>query len=234
MEVIEHRRALLSDQLLFDILLSSGGIRVPDLIYPPRDEEGLQRLLDSIAQSQYDSLKKDCLVYFLLKWHQDGREERFKANRCIPPQFAALADAYWYLDSGVQVAKAVSLLSDARLNRDYASKILQAISLSPDSAALIRQYVRTAQPSLTEPDDLDLYTLALAENSFFDAWQFQRTFPETKEIRPRLWKKLVEWCIALNAYYSGTKTNPTKISPSPPAIIIRRIPAAQLRNDPLY
>ena len=55
----------------------------------------------------------------------------------------------------------MATLSDARLNRDYSSKILQAISLDSNSTRLILKYVRTVKPSLTEPDDLDLYVSAL-------------------------------------------------------------------------
>jgi hypothetical protein len=100
---IETRRAQLSDLLIFDILLSSGGVRHPDTYWPPTDPESLRRLLEVIEGSAYDTLKKDCLIYFLLKWHQDGREERFREDRCIPPQFAMLSDAYWHLDSGISV-----------------------------------------------------------------------------------------------------------------------------------
>jgi hypothetical protein len=100
---IETRRAQLSDLLIFDILLSSGGVRQPDTLWPPTDPASLRRLLEAIEESTYDTLKKDCLIYFLLKWHQDGREERFREDRCIPPQFAMLSDAYWHLDSGIHV-----------------------------------------------------------------------------------------------------------------------------------
>lgn len=208
----------MGDLLVFDILLSSGGIANSDTLYPPTDVTSLKRLLDAIELSQYDALKKECLVYFLLKWHQDGREERFQVERCIPPQFTALADAYWHLDAGINISvsltslrwefsrhsceilpksqRAVSILSDARLNRDYASKILQAISLAPDSTPLILKYVRTAKPLLTEPDDIDLYAIALAELNLLEAWKFQRTFNETDGTRSRLFKKIVEWCIS--------------------------------------
>lgn len=100
---IERRRADLGDVLIFDILLSSGGIREPDTVFPPSDVESLVRLLDAIESSHYDALKKDCLVYFLLKWHQDGRESKFQVERCIPPQFGSLADAYWHLDAGINI-----------------------------------------------------------------------------------------------------------------------------------
>ncbi|KAE9405035.1 hypothetical protein BT96DRAFT_812877, partial [Gymnopus androsaceus JB14] len=195
---IERRRATLGDTLLFDILLSLGGIREPDTLYPPNNAQALERLLDAISASTYDSLKKDCLVYFLLKWHRDGREKRFQRDRSIPPQFAQLAEAYWYLDAAVNVPTAVSLLSDSRLNQDYSSKILQAIAAAEDvdTHSLIVKYIRTAKPLLTEPDDLDLYLVALAHRSLFEAWQFQRSFNENDPTRSRLFKKMLEWCVS--------------------------------------
>lgn len=101
---IEQRRANLDDLLIFDILLRSGSVRSPDILYPPHNEQSLLRLLEAIEKSNYDTLKKDCLVYFLLKWHQDGREDRFAMQKSLPPQFTILADAYWHLDSGINVA----------------------------------------------------------------------------------------------------------------------------------
>ncbi|KIO14066.1 hypothetical protein M404DRAFT_61200, partial [Pisolithus tinctorius Marx 270] len=189
---IESRRARMADLLLFDVLLIRGGIRQPDMYYPPVDIFSLRRLLRAIDTSTYDILKKDCLVYILLKWYQDNRVARFQEEKCIPPQFAALADAYWHLDTGHHVAKAVSILADARLNRDYVSKILQALALDDHPSPLVVKYVRTAKPLLTEPQDIDLYTLSLADLSFLDAWQYQRTFPESSPTRTRLLHKLLE------------------------------------------
>ncbi|KJA23117.1 hypothetical protein HYPSUDRAFT_163737 [Hypholoma sublateritium FD-334 SS-4] len=194
-EQIRERRAAMLDGLLFDVLLMSGGIEEPYLVYPPDDPQSLQRLLDAIESSTYDTLKKDCLVYFLLKWHQDGRERTFEEQRCIPPQFVALSDAYWHLDTGINVPRAVALLSDARLNRDYASKIMHAISISSDSAALIRRYVQTAKPLLIEPLDIECYALALADSSVMEAWQFIRTFSEGDPMRARLLQKTLEWTV---------------------------------------
>lgn len=51
-----------------------------------------------------------------------------------------------------------------------------------------------------EPDDIELYALALAESSLLEAWQFQRTFHESNEVRPRLMQKLLEWCVARTYY----------------------------------
>ncbi|KDQ58648.1 hypothetical protein JAAARDRAFT_206519 [Jaapia argillacea MUCL 33604] len=193
---IETRRAQMSDLLLFDMLLSSGSVPRPDALYPPTDITTLRRLLDAIEESTYDALKKDCLIYFLLKWHGDGREVSFAEDRCIPPQFTVLADAYWYLDAGVDLEKAVALLSDRRVTRDFPSKILEALSLSEDPYPLVRRYVRTARPLLTQPNDMDLYIIALAESSLLEAWQWQRTFPENSDTRARLIQKILDWALA--------------------------------------
>jgi hypothetical protein len=103
-EQIEARRAQLSGSLVFDILLTTGGVQDPATIFPPSDVESLRILLNTITNSTFDALKKDCLVYYLLKWHRDGRESTFYYERCIPPHFVLLADAYWHLDTGIQIA----------------------------------------------------------------------------------------------------------------------------------
>lgn len=108
---IESRRARMSDLLIFDVLLIRGGIRSPDMLFPPADWASLTKLLDAIDETIYDILKKDCLVYILLKWAWDmdpketnpGWDVRYLQDRCIAPQFAALADAYWLLDTGTHL-----------------------------------------------------------------------------------------------------------------------------------
>lgn len=111
-ENIQIRRARMNDMLIFDILLSSGGIKEPWTCYPPQDVRSLKRLLTAIESSHYDALKKDCLVYYLLKWHQDGREVAFAEARSVPPQFTALADAYWHLDTGLDVSVRSAFLTN--------------------------------------------------------------------------------------------------------------------------
>src|ERR1700733_14670064 len=55
---VEARRAQMNDQLIFDVLLLTGGIQRPDTLYPPTDVPSLKRLLDAIRDSTYDTLKK--------------------------------------------------------------------------------------------------------------------------------------------------------------------------------
>lgn len=104
--------------------------------------------------------------------------------------------------------RGVSILADARLNRDYTSKILQAISLSPNPSPIIRRYIRTAKPLLTEPDDIDTYANALMESSLLEAWQYQRTFPEGSETRARLIKNILKWCLVRASLPIGLRGPP--------------------------
>lgn len=98
------------DRLLFDVVLHAGGLHDPPSHFPPSDANALTKLLRTIDGLNFDSLKRDCLVYSLLKWHKDGREELFREEKCIPPQFSALSDAYWCLDAGIDVEVSAFLL----------------------------------------------------------------------------------------------------------------------------
>jgi hypothetical protein len=100
LEAIKARRVKLSGKLIFDLLLSEAGILQPEKLFPPVDAESLKGLLDAIANSGFDQLKKSCLVYCLLQRYRDGRDEKFAADKCIAPQFITLVDAYCLLDAG--------------------------------------------------------------------------------------------------------------------------------------
>jgi len=120
--------------------------------------------------------------------------------------------------------RAVAILSDCRLNRDHTSKIMVALSISPGSEALIRRYVQTAKPPLVEPLDLEMYTLALADSSILDAWQYSRSFNESDEMRPRLLKKMLEWAVTrmfpqpIMCKYSDTHFSKLPANPRPAAL----------------
>ena len=115
--------------------------------------------------------------------------------------------------------RAVAILSDCRLNRDHTSKILVALSVSPDSEALIRRYVQTIKPPLVEPLDIEIYTLALADSSVLNAWQYTRSFSESDEMRPRLFKKVLEWAVTreVSLYSYFLKLTQTSTFPNCPA-----------------
>ena len=72
---------------------------------------------------------------------------------------------------------------------------MQALSLAEDPHFLIRSYIRTVKPLLTEPDDIDMYTIALAESNLLEAWSYQRTYSEGDDTRKRLVRKILDWCL---------------------------------------
>ncbi|KAH8113879.1 nuclear pore complex assembly-domain-containing protein [Phellopilus nigrolimitatus] len=180
---VQARRKAMSGVLFFDILLQLGGIDNVPSLYPPANLRALKRLLKAVEGASYDSMKRDCLMYYLLKWQMDGREVGYADEKCISPHYAALADAYWLLDTGFNLDNALSKLSDARIVKDYTTKIIETLNLSPDSGPLIRRFVRTCKPALRERCDL------------VAAWQYQRTFPDNFPTRKDLIHKLLTWAL---------------------------------------
>ena len=93
----------MSGLLFFDILLRLGGIDDAPSLYPPASVYELEHLLKAIRGASYDEMKRDCLIYYLLKQGCDGREVGYAREKVISPQYIALADAYWWLDSGLNL-----------------------------------------------------------------------------------------------------------------------------------
>ncbi|KAL5499060.1 hypothetical protein ACEPAH_1578 [Sanghuangporus vaninii] len=189
------RRAAMSGQLFFDILLRLGGIDDPASVYPPYNMHSLKVLIDVILDLSYDSMKRDCLVYYLLKQPQKGKEVSFAYERSISSQYVALTDAYWELDSGINLEGAISRLSDARIVKEHTTKIMETLALDSNSAFLIRKYVRTCNPALRELSDLERYIIATSEHSVLDAWKYQRNFPINHPMRKALLRKILEWTL---------------------------------------
>ncbi|KAF8587202.1 hypothetical protein K439DRAFT_1407858 [Ramaria rubella] len=197
--IILARRAAMSNELIFDLLLEQASIASPQSLFPPESPEALLYLLEAISNCHWDSLKKSCLYFYLLSHVSSDVAARYATTCAVPPQFIHLAHACFFLDcdSPEGPARAVALLSDARIVQDLSSKIIHTLSLAPQpmSSRLIRTYVRTAQPVLEAFEDLSIYLLALLEYSLADAWTFQRTFSETTPLRNRLFRTLLDGCL---------------------------------------
>ena len=97
--------------MFFVILLGLGGISDAPSFYPPANVTELEALLREIRGARYDDMKRDCLIYYLLKQGCDGREVGYAREKVISPHYIALADAYWWLDSGLNLDVRVHLLS---------------------------------------------------------------------------------------------------------------------------
>lgn len=91
----------MSGELFFDILLRLGGKENAIELYPPTNYAELCRLINEVDSTSYDQMKRDCLIYYLLRWQMDGTEETYIVDKMIPGQYVVLADAYWHLDSDI-------------------------------------------------------------------------------------------------------------------------------------
>jgi hypothetical protein len=131
---IKARRAALDNSLFFDELLALGGVDATQL-HPPNDPHHLTLLLEALEDMGWDKLKKDCLVYYLLKHWDDGSERQFAQHRLIPAQFAALSDAYYLLDNGNETVP-VRLL--------YSLKCPSLLPHDPSRSALLLYFVTFA------------------------------------------------------------------------------------------
>ncbi|KAF8491014.1 nuclear pore complex assembly-domain-containing protein [Gautieria morchelliformis] len=193
------RRALMSDELVFDLLLEQASIAAPHALFPPDSPDALTALLDAIAQCPWDALKKSSLLFYLLSHVSPRVAAEHAALWALPDQFVHLAHACFLLDAGAppDLAHAVALLADARIVQDLSSKILHTLALAPQPAAarLVRTYVRTAQPVLDEYDDLAIYLRALLQSSLAAAWSFQRTFAESTPLRNQLFRTVLDACL---------------------------------------
>ncbi|KAG8920542.1 hypothetical protein FRC02_000841, partial [Tulasnella sp. 418] len=198
-QAIAERRAKLEGSLFIDKLLAFAEI---DALahYPPHDDLSLNQLLSLIQNSPFDDLKKNCLVYYLLKTYDDGREDRFAQDALIPTEFIMLSDAYYCLDWG-QLEDAVFSLCDIRVVPDFVSKIIHTLANSENpqqASSLVLKYIRVGKPVLTSIEDLEVYMGALCSSRLLDAWLFQRTFPEEAHPntrRMKLLRKILDFCL---------------------------------------
>ncbi|KAG8868492.1 hypothetical protein FRB98_003513 [Tulasnella sp. 332] len=169
------RRAQLQNNRLFiDDIFRNAGITAEDL-YPPQTPNAFQLLLQAIHDSDFDSTKKNSLIYYLLRMWRDGRQIVWAQNKSLPIQYAMVMDGYWAMDEG-----------DIEIEKEFTSKALHAIhhGIPLDEqdpgrqSRLVLRYVRSGKLVIDSLPDMQIYISALCENSLMDAWMYQRTFPE--------------------------------------------------------
>lgn len=199
---IVNRRAQLNGALFIDELLTIAGID-SNAMYPPHSPDAFVALQDAINNSEFDDVKRNCLLYYLLKAWNDNRSALFAQAKAIPRQYVILSNGYYYLDTGRLEAAVVSVC-DPRVTPDFTSKILRTLATEPalDAKArsrLVLRYVRIGKPPLESQEDIECYLLALCENSsILDAWLYQRTFSEDpghNESKGRLIDLIFDYCL---------------------------------------
>ena len=233
------RRSVMSDELVFDLLLEQASIASPQSMFPPDSPDTLLDLLDAIAKCPWDALKKSCLFFYLLSYVSSDVAAEYGEIWALPAQFVHLAHACFLLDSGTpdDLARAVALLSDARIVQDLSSKIMHTLSLAPEPASsrLVRTYVRSVSPVLEAYEDLAIYLTALLEYSLADAWTFQRSFSETTPLRNQLFRTVLDRCLIRKSHTSLSRIPQLLIIPqlqSPPSSPIFSLYPSQPLNSP--
>jgi hypothetical protein len=96
--------------LFFDELLKLAGIDA-HAIYPPRDVPTFHHLINSILNTSWDDFQQSCLIYYLLRHWEDGREKPFAQSKQLPPQFMFVSDAYYLLDIDQAEVRVVQILN---------------------------------------------------------------------------------------------------------------------------
>ncbi|KAG8682478.1 hypothetical protein FRC11_014826, partial [Ceratobasidium sp. 423] len=192
--IVRRREEEMGGDLFFDELLKLAGIDA-HVVYPPRDVPTFHHLVNSILNTSWDDFQQSCLIYYLLRHWDDGREKPFAQSKQLPPQFVFVSDAYYLLDVD-RAEEAVPYLCDSRVLHEFTSKIMLTLSSIPEPSAASRcllRFVRVAKPTLASQDDLDIYVNALCYSSITDAWLYQRSLQEGGE-RERHIHRIITFC----------------------------------------
>ncbi|CAE6424632.1 unnamed protein product [Rhizoctonia solani] len=192
--IIRRREEEMGGDLFFDELLKLAGIDA-HTVYPPRDVPTFHHLVNSILNTSWDDFQQSCLIYYLLKHWDDGREKPFAQSKQLPPQFMFVSDAYYLMDVD-RAEEAVPYLCDSRVLHEFTSKIMLTLSSIPEPSVASRsllRFVRVAKPTLASQDDLDIYVNALCYSSITDAWLYQRSLQEGDE-RERHIHRIITFC----------------------------------------
>ncbi|PLW46680.1 hypothetical protein PCASD_03641 [Puccinia coronata f. sp. avenae] len=197
---LRSRHETIDGMLFFDRLMKLGSIPNSTDLFPPPHPSRLRQLLDSIEACSFDILKKNCLVYYLLKEYCDGRETRFAIDRLIPSHFSRGLDGLWALDHS-QWKLAIRCMSDPSVTPDFLPEIIRTLATQPPlkvrSCHLMRFYQLT-QP-LLDLKSIEFILSAMCINSNLrSAWALQRSYDGLE--RERLLMIIYETCFGLNDF----------------------------------
>ncbi|WAQ81833.1 hypothetical protein PtA15_2A145 [Puccinia triticina] len=199
-KTLRSREETIDGMLFFDRLMKIGSVPNFKDLFPPSHPSRLRHLLDSIDACDFDLLKKNCLVYYLLKEYGDGRENRFAIDRIIPSHFTRGLDGIWALDHS-QWQAAIRWMSDPTVTPDFLPEIIRTLATQPPlklrSDYVMRFYLLT-QPSLDLPS-IEFVLRAMCINcNLRSAWALQRSYGRPE--RDRLLRIIFETCFGLNDY----------------------------------
>ncbi|KAL1914574.1 uncharacterized protein VTP21DRAFT_8199 [Calcarisporiella thermophila] len=193
---IESKRRRMDGQLFIDRLLQYAEIEIGQ-VYPPRDINQLQHLVRAVFKCDLDSLKKHCIVYYLLRDTRiNARASTYASKYLIPWYFCRLMDGYWALDQG-EFEEAVRALADPAVEPDWSNEIARIlVRFAPPRVAL--RYLKLAQPTMTSREDVEMWMEVLIKCDILDAFLYQRKHRSKSDhsFSNRLLSHLFDACFA--------------------------------------
>ncbi|KNZ62202.1 hypothetical protein VP01_12g3 [Puccinia sorghi] len=195
---LRSRQETIDGLLFFDRLMKIANIPNFNLLFPPTHPSRLRHLLDSIEACHFDLLKKNCLVYYLLKEYRDSRETRFAIDRLIPSHFSRGLDGLWALDHS-QWQAAIRSMSDPSVTPDFLPEIIRTLATQPPvklRSHFLMRFYQLIQPSL-DLTSIEFVLRAMCINSNLRAaWALQRSY--NRPHRDKLLRIIFETCFGLN------------------------------------
>ncbi|KAI9207086.1 nuclear pore complex assembly-domain-containing protein [Polychytrium aggregatum] len=211
-EVDEHRAR--NGVLFIEKLLAIHNIDLDQINYPAKDRQQLHDLFTAIvgtgfdqvlgahasaaaandtADSYDDTVQRDCLIYYLLKDHCQGRglskDKEFAEVFLLPQHFQRCIDGFWYLDR-CEYELAVNQLVHPSLNVEWSNEILEILYRNAPELAF--QFLQGVRPPIVDERDLDIQMPIYLDHSLSQAFEFQRQYQAmTSELR--LFKRLLEF-----------------------------------------
>ncbi|KAK9461601.1 nuclear pore complex assembly-domain-containing protein, partial [Lipomyces oligophaga] len=195
---IRGQRSKLSGSLFFDLLCSNiVGIQDVHLVYPPAKGEVLRDLFEQIDSANSDLLKKQLLLYYILKDFGLQNAKEFSEQVLLPEAHKMLIDGVYYLDR-FEFKSAMTMLTSPAVHLQFSEKILSTLLRYSDNGShYIRIYVACKKPALDTPTSMTLYLDAICKISVSSALEYIRAIPS--QDRPEYIQKMLDFSLSTNS-----------------------------------
>nr|CAG8634342.1 13670_t:CDS:2 [Entrophospora candida] len=187
---ILQRRAIMDNELIIDLLLKF--VSIDNSLYPPHGKDELKALFDAIySDIEIDALRKNCLMYYILKFWRSDKHQSFATTYLILPNFVNLMDGYWSLDNGYY-SEASLFLTDPSVEVDFDMKILMTF-LKNTSVQTTLNYAELNSKTLESMKEFnDIKQDILINFDLKQAYVFQKKHSNEKQIDKRDFKALTK------------------------------------------
>ncbi|KAI9593087.1 nuclear pore complex assembly-domain-containing protein [Syncephalis fuscata] len=140
---ITAARKLFGGHLCIDRLLTFAGVEIGSL-YPPSNEGQLKKLICAIYECDLDQIKKDSIVYYLIRECQDNTIiNSFIQSRSIPLPYQQAITGYWLLDHE-RYKESITWLCMPTVSVDWPDDVL-AILCQSQLYNLAEQFIQMRQ-----------------------------------------------------------------------------------------